>query len=109
MKGSFAAGGGEPPGQVQQASAQGFGGHGRALPALADTEGPAAQVVADDVEDHPGGVGPETPRGQMIQADTVFEVTDHVLDDGVAAVVSLEVDGLAVAVADEGVVVVGGQ
>ena len=37
------------------------------------------------------------------------EVADHVLDDGVAAVVGFELDGVAGPVADTGVVVVGGQ
>jgi len=31
----------------------------------------------------------------VVQADAVLEVTDHVLDDGMASVVGLEVEGRA--------------
>ena len=42
----------------------------------------------------------------MVEAHPVLEVADRVLDLGVAAVVGLEREGLAVAVGDEGVLVV---
>ena len=45
----------------------------------------------------------------MVEADAVLQVSDDVLDDGMAAVVGLEVQGPAVAVGDEGVIVVGGE
>ena len=51
-----------------------------------------------------GGVGAEASRGEVVEPDTVFEVADGVFDDGVAAVVGFECDGVAVAVGDQGVV-----
>jgi len=42
----------------------------------------------------------------MVQADAVLEVADGVLHFGVAAVVGLQLQGAAVAVGDERVVVV---
>ena len=49
------------------------------------------------------------PRRQVVEAHPVFEVPDGVLDLGMAAVVGLELQGLAGAVGDEGVVVVQGE
>src|SRR6266540_532703 len=48
------------------------------------------QVVRDDVEGEPGGVGGELPAGQVVEADAVLEVADGVLHLGVAAVVGLQ-------------------
>ncbi len=71
----------------------------------ADASAKAGEVVGDDVEAEPGGVGGETARGQMVEAHAIFEVLDGVLDLGVTAVVGLEVEGVAGPVGDEGVVV----
>ena len=57
----------------------------------------------------PGSIGRETPRGEMVQAHAVLEVADGVLDLGVAAVVSLQFQGVAVPVSDEGVIAVVGE
>ena len=61
------------------------------------------------LEGEPGGVGPEPPRGQMIEAHPVFQVPDGVLDLGVTAVQGFEGEGLSLPVGDEGVVIVGGK
>ena len=46
----------------------------------------------------PGAVGGEAPRGEMVQPDAVLEVAYRILDLGVAAVVSLQFQGLPVPV-----------
>ena len=58
----------------------------------------AAEVVGERVQHEPGGVGREAPRGEMVEADAVLEVTDYVLDDCVAPVVCLELEGSALPV-----------
>ena len=58
---------------------------------------------------HPGGVGGEVARGEVIEPDFVLEVADGVLDLGVAAMVGLEVQGMAVPVRDAGVIAVVGK
>jgi len=68
----------------------------------ADATHPAAEVVGDDVEGHPDGIGAKAPGRQVVHPDAVLQVSDHVLDDGVAAVVGLEVDRLAFTVGDDG-------
>ena len=55
----------------------------------------------------PGGVGSEAARGEMVQPDAVLEVSDGILDLGVAAMVSLQFEHLPVPVGDEAVVTVG--
>src|SRR4029453_11176053 len=99
-----AGGGGQPAGQVQVAGPQGLGGD-EGL-AQADAAGPAGQVVGDDVQGQPGGVGGELPRRQVVEANAVLEVSDHVFDLGVATVVGLQPQGVSLAVGDKAVVVV---
>ena len=57
----------------------------------------------------PGAVGGEAARGEMVQPDAVLEVAYRILDLGVAAVVSLQFQGLPVPVGDEAVIAVGGE
>ena len=45
----------------------------------------------------------------MVQTDAVLEVSNGVLDLGVAAVVGLQFQGLSVPVGDEAVIAVGGE
>ena len=66
--------------------------------------GPAGEVVGDHVEGEPGGVGAEPAGREVVEPNPVFEVADGVLDHGVAAVIRLEFNGVALAVRDEGVV-----
>ena len=49
------------------------------------------------------------PDGMMVQPDAVLEVSNGVLDLGVAAVVGLQFQGLSVPVGDEAVIAVGGE
>ena len=93
---------GEPSGQGEQASAQGLGGRHRL--SQTDASNPAGQVVSHHLYCHPGGVGRKASRGQMIQRDTVLEVLDGVLDLGVAAMIGLQLEGVAQSVGDEGVI-----
>ena len=57
----------------------------------------------------PGGVGGEAARGEMVQPHTVLEVSDGILDLGVAAMVGLQFEHLPVPVGDEAVIAVGGE
>ena len=45
----------------------------------------------------------------MVESDAVFQVSDGVLDLGVAAVVGLQLQGFPVPVGDEAVIAVGGE
>ena len=68
-----------------------------------------ARVVGQHLDGQPGTVGSETPRGEMVQADAVLEVSDGVFDLGVAAMVGLQIQGVPVPVGDEAVIAVGGE
>ena len=67
------------------------------------------KVVGHDLYGQPGGVGGEAPRGEMIEPHAVLQVADGILDLGVAAMVGLEIQGVALTVGDEGVVAVVGK
>ena len=73
---------GEPSGHREEASSEGLGGHHRLT--QTDARYPACQVVGDHLHRQPGGVGGEAARGEMVQPDAVLEVSDGVLDLGVA-------------------------
>ena len=62
--------------------------------AQADARGPAGQVVGHDLHRQPGGVGGKTSRWQVVEPHAVFEVADGVLDLGVAAMVSFQIQGV---------------
>ena len=74
-----------------------------------DTGGPPGQVVGHHLDGQPGGVGGEAPRGEMVQADTVLQVADDILDLGVAVVVGLQFQSLPIAVGDEAVIAAAGE
>ena len=57
----------------------------------------------------PGAVGGEAPRGEMVESDAVFQVSNGVLDLGVAAMIGLQFQGFPVPVGDEAVIAVGGE
>ena len=82
---------GEPSGEGEEPSSEGLGGHH--LLAQTDARRPASQVVGHHLHRQPGSVGGEAPRGEMVQSDAVLEVSDGVLDLGVAAMVGLPVPG----------------
>ena len=65
--------------------------------------------MGQDLYGQPGTIGGEGVRGEVIEPDVVLEVSDGVLDLGVAAMVGLEVQGAAVPVRDAGVIAVVGK
>ena len=54
-------------------------------------------------------VGGEAPRGEMVESDAVFQVSNGVLDLGVAAMIASSSRVSAVPVGDEAVIAVGGE
>ena len=67
------------------------------------------KVVRHHLDSQPGGVGGEAARGEMVEPHAVLQVADGVLHLGVAAMVGLEIQGVALTVGDEGVVAVVGK
>ena len=55
-----------------------------------DARGPAGQVMGQHLDGQPCAVGGEAARGEMVEADAVLEVSDGILDLGVAAMVGLQ-------------------
>ena len=98
---------GEPSGQGEEPPPEGLGG---GYP-LSQTEPrrPTGQVMRHRLDGQPGGVGGEAARGEMVQPDAVLEVSDGILDLGVAAMISLQFEGLPVPVGDEAVIAVFGE
>ena len=82
------------------------GGHRLAQP---DASCPAGEIVGDDLYSQPGGVGGEASRREMVEPHAVLEVADGVLDLGVAAMVGLQIQGVALTVGDEGVIAIVGE
>ena len=107
MQGEVAGRVGEPSGQGEEASPEGLGGHN--LLTQTDAGGPAGQIMRQHLHRQPGAVGSETPRGEMVQPDAVLEVSDRILDLGVAAMVGLQFQGVAVPIGDEAVIFIGGE
>ncbi len=95
---------GEPSHQTEEPSPEGLGGHD--LLAQTNSRRPAGQVMGHHLHRQPGGVGGEAARGKMVEAHTVLQVSDGILDLGVAAMVGLQFQGLPVPVGDEAVVAV---
>ena len=98
---------GDPSGQGEEPPPEGLGGHH--LLAQTDARCPAGDVVGHYLYRQPGGVGGEAARGEMVQPHTVLEVSDGILDLGVAAMVGLQFEHLPVPVGDEAVIAVGGE
>ena len=98
---------GEPSGHGKEAASQGLGGHD--LLAQTDARRPAGQVVGDHLHRQPGAVGGEAARGEMVQPHAVLEVSDGVLDLGVAPMVGLQFQGFPLPVGDEAVIAVAGE
>ena len=107
MQGEAARRAGEPSDQGEEASPKGLGGY--QLLTQTDARGPAGQVVGDDLDGQPGAVGGEAARGEMVEPHAVLEVSDGILDLGVAAMVGLQFQGLSIPVGDEAVIVVAGE
>ena len=98
---------GEASRHREEASSQGLGGHH--LLAQTDARCPACQVMRHHLHRQPGAVGWEAARGEMIQPHAVLEVSDGILDLGVAAMVGLQFQGLPLPVGDEAVIAVAGE
>ena len=98
---------GEPSGHGKEAASQGLGGHD--LLAQTDARRPACQVVGDHLHRQPGAVGGEAARGEMVEPHAVLEVSDGVLDLGVAPMVGLQFQGFPLPVGDEAVIALGGE
>ena len=77
--------------------------------AQSDAGGPAGQVMGDDLDGQPGSVDGEAARWQVDEAHAVLQVADGVLGLGVAAVVGLQIQSVALPVRDEGVIAVVGK
>ena len=107
MQGEQACGACEPSGQGEEPSPEGLGGHD--LLTQADACCPTGQVMRHRLGGQPGGVGGEAARGHVVQPDAVLEVSDGILDLGVAAMVGLQFQGFPIPVGDEGVIAVGGE
>ena len=93
---------GEPSGHREDASSEGLGGHH--LLTQTDARCPADQVMCHHLYCEPGGVGGEAARGEMVESDAVLDVSDGVLDLGVAPMVGLQFQGFPVPVGDEAVI-----
>ena len=104
MQGEAARRAGEPSGEGEEAAPQGLDGHD--LLAQADPPRPTGQVMRHHLYREPGGVSGEAARGEMVQPHAVLEVSDGILDLGVAAMISLQFQGFPVPVGDEGVIAV---
>ena len=73
-------------------------GLGQSFDLLAQTDArrPACQVVGDHLHRQPGAVhGGEAARGEMVQPHAVLEVSDGVLDLGVAPMVGLQFQAIS--------------
>ena len=104
MQGETARRAREPSDRREVASSEGLGGH-HPLP-QADAGTPAGQVVRQALHRQPGCVCGEASRWQMVESHTILQVADGVLDLGVSAMVSLQPQGVALSICDEGVIAV---
>ena len=98
---------GDSSGQGEEPPPEGLGGHH--LFAQTDARCPAGDIVGHHLYRQPGAVGGEAARGEMVEPDAVVEVSDGILDLGVAAMVGLQFQGPSVPVGDEAVIAVGGE
>ena len=98
---------GQPTCEGEESPPQGLGGHD--LFAQADARRPARQVMSNGLDRQPSAVGGETARREMVETDAVFEVANGIPGLGVAPMVRLEFQGVAIPVGDESVIAVGGQ
>ena len=83
---------GEPSGEGEEPPPEGLGGYD--LLTQPEPRGPAGQVMRQHLHRQPGAVGGEATRGEMVQPHAVLQVSDGVLDLGMAAMVGLQFQGL---------------
>ena len=98
MQGEAACRAGEPSGQGEEPPPEGLGGHGPL--AQTDPRRPAGQVVGHHLYRQPSAVGGEAAGRHVVQTDAVLEVSNGILDLGVAAVVGLQFEHLPFPVGD---------
>ena len=96
MQSELARRAGEPSGEGEEPPPEGLGGYD--LLTQPEPRGPAGQVMRHHLDGQPGAVGWEAPRREMVQSDAVLEVSDGILDLGVAAMVGLQLQGFPVPV-----------
>ena len=106
MQGEAAGRAGEPSGKGEEPPPEGLGGYH--LLTQTDARRPAGQVVGHHLHGQPSGVGGETARGEMVQPHAILEVSDGILDLGMATMIGLQLQGLPVPVGDEAVIAVVG-
>ena len=96
----------EPSGQGEEPSPKGLGGRDLSPRPIRAVQ---RAVVGHHLYRQPSAVGGEAAGRHVVQTDAVLEVSNGVLDLGVAAVVGLQFQGLSVPVGDEAVIAVGGE
>ena len=89
MHSELAGRAGEPSGDREEASSEGLGGH--QLLVQTDASCPAGQVMHHHLDGQLGTVGGKAARGQVIEPHAVLEVSDRILDLGVAAMVGVQI------------------
>ena len=102
MQSEVARRAGEPSGHREETPPEGLGGYH--LLAQTDAHDPAGQVMGQHLDGQPGAVGGEAARGEMVEADAVLQVSDGILDLGVAAMVGLQFQGFPGPVGDEAMI-----
>ena len=98
---------GKPSDHREEAAPEGLGGYH--LLAQTDARCPTGQIVRQHLDGQPGGVGGETAGRHVVQPHAVLEVSDGILDLGVAAMVGLQLQGILVPVGDEAMIAVAGE
>ena len=67
------------------------------------------KIVGHHLDGQPGAVGWAAARREMVEPHAVFEVSDGILDLGVAAMVGFQCQGVSVPVGDAAVIAVAGE
>ncbi len=107
MQGEAAGRAGDSSGEGEEPPPEGLGGHH--LLTQTGPRCPTGQVMRHHLYRQPSGVGGETARRHVVQPHAVLQVSNGVLDLGMAAVVGLKLQGFPVPVGDEAVIAVGGE
>ena len=107
MQGEAAGRAGDSSGEGEEPPPEGLGGHH--LLTQTGPRCPTGQVMRHHLYRQPSGVGGETARRHVVQPHAVLQVSNGVLDLGMAAVVGLQLQGFPVPVGDEAVIAVGGE
>ena len=107
MQGEAAGRAGDSSGEGEEPPPEGLGGHHLLI--QTGPRCPTGQVMRHHLYRQPGGVGGETARRHVVQPHAVLQVSNGVLDLGMAAVVGLQLQGFPVPVGDEAVIAVGGE